>query len=90
MMAVFSCLTDTMISRSSRNQVREKRESSPPGPPITIQVQVPGVDTNTGNNSLTPQQACPAFSGDSVLAGAFKKISNAVRISVIYQSFKLT
>ena len=72
------CL-DKMISRSTK---KAARESSPSSPPITIQVQVPGTDTTAANNSLVPQQDCPAFSGDSVLDGTFNKISNSVSINI--------
>ena len=42
-------------------------------------IQVPGAqDGSAANSPLLPQQDCPAFAGDAVLNGAFKKISNAV------------
>ena len=41
-------------------------------------VQVPGPGSEGASNSqLLPQQDCPSFAGDSVLDGAFKKISNS-------------
>ena len=70
-----------MISRSTKKAAREVSPSSPSAP-ITIQVQVPGTDTSVDNNSLVPQQDCPAFSGDSVLEGNFKKICNSVSIDI--------
>ena len=41
----------------------------------TLQVPGPGGEGST-NSQLLPQQDCPNFSGDSVLDGAFRKISN--------------
>ena len=47
-------------------------------------VQVPpGGDGSPANSTLLPQQDCPAFSGDAVLNGAFKKISNSVDPNMI-------
>ena len=44
-----------------------------------LNAQVPGSqDGSVSNSPLLPQQDCPAFAGDAVLNGAFKKISNSV------------
>ena len=37
-----------------------------------------GGDPAVTNSHLLPQQDCPVFTGDCVMNGAFKKISNAV------------
>ena len=65
---------------NSRVKKAASDTSSSNNAPITIQVQVPGAnDGSISNNHLVPQQDCPSFSGDCVLDGAFKKISNTVK-----------
>ena len=63
--------------------------SSSSNAPITIQVQVPGANEGSVSNShLVPQQECPSFSGDCVLNGAFKKISNMVKQKfIVFDNF---
>ncbi len=49
-----------------------------------LNIQVPGAqDGSVTNSPLLPQQDCPAFAGDAVLNGAFKKISNAVDLNIL-------
>ena len=46
---------------------------------VSTRVEVPGgSDPAVTNSHLLPQQDCPVFTGDCVMNGAFKKISNAV------------
>ena len=46
---------------------------------IILCSQVAGAgDGGECNHHVVPQQDCPTFSGDCVLSGAFKKISNSV------------
>ena len=46
---------------------------------VSTRVEVPGgSDPAVTNSHVLPQQDCPVFTGDCVMNGAFKKISNAV------------
>ena len=82
-----------MISRSSKRSTRERENSPSPPITIQVQVPG-SQDGQGDNHCVLPQQGtlvfqyriywsfhwleCPVFTGDSVLNGAFKKISNSV------------
>ena len=84
-----------MMNSSRVKKTTSDSSSSSSNAPITIQVQVPGAnDGSISNNHLVPQQDCPSFSGECVLNGAFKKISNMVNQKIklgqcfVIQSFR--
>lgn len=53
------------------------RNKDQPTPPVTVQVQVPGVGGENVQQALLPLQEAPNFQGQAVVNGAFKQINLA-------------